>query len=85
MTREMSHTMTMKMWSETYGIILLSLTLVDLLLLIEWSKISQCGIISSKFVRLPTAILTSTLLAQRFLEIGYFAWGRKPFRVRRGF
>ena len=56
-------------WSETYGIILLSLTLVHLLLLIEPLKICQCGIFSSKFVRLPTAILISTLLAQSLLEI----------------
>ena len=61
--------MTMMIWSETFGIILLSLTLVHLLLLIERLKICQCGIFSSKFVRLPTAILISTLLAQSLLEI----------------
>ena len=63
--------MTMMIWSETYRIrpILLSLTLVHLLLLIERLKICQCGIFSSKFVRLPTAILISTLLAQSLLEI----------------
>ena len=32
-------------------------------------KICQCGIFSSKFVKLPTAILISTLLAQSLLEI----------------
>ena len=45
------------------------LTLVHLLLLIERLKICQCGIFSSKFVRLPIAILISTLLAQSLLEI----------------
>ena len=59
----------MMIWSETYGIILLSLTLVHLLLLIKWLKICQCGIFSRKFVGLPTAILISTLLAQSLLEI----------------
>ena len=47
---------------------LLSSTLVYLLLLIERLKICQCGIFSRKFVRLPTAILISTLLAQSLLE-----------------
>ena len=56
-------------WSETYGIVLLRLTSVDLLLLIERLKICQCGVFSSKFLRLPTAILISTLLAQSLLEI----------------
>ena len=56
-------------WSETYGIILLSLTLVHLLLLTERLKICQVGIFSSIFVRLPTAILITTLPAQRLLEI----------------
>ena len=61
--------MTMMIWSETYGIVLLSLTLVHVLLLIERLKICQRGIFSRKFVRLPTAILISTLLAQSLLEI----------------
>ena len=56
-------------WSVTNGIILLSLILVHLLLLIERLKICQCGTFSSKFVRLPTAILISTLLGQSLLEI----------------
>ena len=61
--------MTMMIWSETYGIMLLSLTLVHLMLLIERLKICQCGIFSRKFVRLPTAILILTLLSQGLLEI----------------
>ena len=61
--------MTMMIWSETYGIALLGLTLVHLLLMIERLKIRQCGIISSKCVRLPTAILISTLIAESLLEI----------------
>ena len=52
-----------------YGITLLRLTLVHLLLLIERLKICQCGIFSEKIVRLPTAILISTLLAQSLREI----------------
>ena len=44
-------------------------TLIHLLLQIERSKNCQCGIFWSKFVRLPTAILISTLLAQSLLEI----------------
>ena len=55
--------------SHKYGIILLRLTLVHLLLLIEWLKICQCGIVSGIFVRLPTVILISALLAQSLLEI----------------
>ena len=55
--------------SHKYGIILLRLTLVHLLLLIEWLKICKCRIVSSTFVRLPTAILISTLLAKSLLEI----------------
>ena len=61
--------MTMMIWSKTYGIILLSLTVVHLLLLIGRLEICQCGIVSSKFVRLPTAILILTLLARSLLEI----------------
>ena len=69
LTGENSRTITMMIWSETYGIILLSLTLVHLLLLIEWLNICQCGIFSKKFVKLPTAISISTLLSQSRLEI----------------
>ena len=61
--------MTIMILSETYGIILLSMTLVHLLLLIERLKICQCEIFSSKFVRQPTAILISSLLAHSLLEI----------------
>ena len=61
--------MTTMIWSETYGILLLTWTLVHLLLLIERLKICQCGVFSSKFVRLPTAILISTLLGRILLEI----------------
>ena len=68
-----------------YGITLLRLTLVHLLLLIERLKICQCEIFTSKLVRLPTVIFISTLLAQSLVEIGYFAWRRKPLRVRWGF
>ena len=64
--------MTMVISSETYGIFLLSLTLVHLLLLIERLKICQFGILSRKFVRLPTAILITTLLAQSLLKIHLF-------------
>ena len=39
------------------------------MLLIERLKICQCEIFSSKFVRLPTAILISPLLAQSLLDI----------------
>ena len=71
----------MMLWSETYGIILLSLTLVHLLLLIERLGICHVGIFSIKFVNLATAILISTLLTWSLLKI-HLLTVRRILRLR---